>query len=202
MFDKTVSGKSYRFTAAVFMGGMLWLAACSPAATTQTSKPEVQATAVATTAAETTTTAATTETTTTVEAGSADTETAAATIVKLNLNTATSEEFLTIPDVGDRMVREFEEYRPYISIQQFRQEIGKYVDEAQVAAYEEYVYVPVVPNNADAETLQQLPGVTPEVAEALIAGRPYDSNVAFLDALGEHVTPEELAIGESYLESE
>ena len=46
---------------------------------------------------------------------------------KLNLNTATREQFLTIPGVGDRMVREFEEYRPYASIQQFRREIGKYV---------------------------------------------------------------------------
>lgn len=37
------------------------------------------------------------------------------------------------------MVRKFEEYRPYVSIQQFRREIGKYVDEAMVAAYEQYV---------------------------------------------------------------
>jgi len=47
---------------------------------------------------------------------------------KLNINTATGEAFRTIPDVGDRMVHEFEEYRPYVSVQQFRKEIGKYVD--------------------------------------------------------------------------
>ena len=71
------------------------------------------------------------------------------------------------------MVREFLEYRPYVSIQQFRQEIGKYVDEAQVAAYEQYVYVPVNVDEADAKTLQQLPGVDEAVAAELIAARPY-----------------------------
>jgi radical SAM superfamily enzyme with C-terminal helix-hairpin-helix motif len=99
------------------------------------------------------------------------------------------------------MVREFNEYRPYTSILEFRKEIGKYVDDAQVAAYEQYVYVPVVPNEADSDTLQQLPGVTPEIADVLIAGRPYASNAAFLEALATHVTPEQAAAGESYLES-
>ena len=117
----------------------------------------------------------------------------------LNLNTATSEEFLTIPDVGDRMVHEFEEYRPYVSIQQFRQEIGKYVDEAQVAAYEEYVYVPINRNESDAATLQQIPGLTAAAAEELIAGRPYDSNEAFLEKLGDYISERELNIAGRYL---
>ncbi|MEZ4730369.1 MAG: hypothetical protein R3E79_24845 [Caldilineaceae bacterium] len=78
--------------------------------------------------------------------------------VKLNLNTVTEDELLTtIPDFGNRMVREFFEYRPYISIQQFRREIGKYVDEAQVAEYEQYVYVPVNVNESDAATVMQIP---------------------------------------------
>ena len=49
----------------------------------------------------------------------------------------------TIPDFGNRIVREFFEYQPYVSIQQFRREIGKYVDDEQVASYESYVFVPV-----------------------------------------------------------
>src|SRR5215212_11878437 len=61
----------------------------------------------------------------------------------LNLNTSTGEEFLTIPGMNARMVREYNEYRPYISIAQFRKEIGKYVSAEQVAAWEKYVYVPV-----------------------------------------------------------
>ena len=53
-----------------------------------------------------------------------------------------------------------------------------------VASFAAYVFVPVDPNQADSDTLQQLPGVTAEVADALIAGQPYDSASAFLTALG------------------
>jgi hypothetical protein len=38
-----------------------------------------------------------------------------------------------------RMAHEFEEYRPYTSLEQFRREIGKYVDAAEVARLESYV---------------------------------------------------------------
>jgi hypothetical protein len=37
------------------------------------------------------------------------------------------------------MLREFKEYRPYVNIQQFRREIGKYVNEKEVARFERYV---------------------------------------------------------------
>ena len=106
---------------------------------------------------------------------------------RLNLNTATRDDFLTVPGVGNRMVREFMEYRPYVSIRQFRREIGKYVSDEQVAAYEQYVYVPVDPNSADAETLMQLAGVDETIAAALIEGRPYASAEAFLERLSASV---------------
>jgi radical SAM superfamily enzyme with C-terminal helix-hairpin-helix motif len=121
------------------------------------------------------------------------------TTAEINLNTATEEQFRTIPGVGDRMVREFMEYRPYVSIQQFRQEIGKYVTAEEVAAFEEYVFVPVDPNNSDAETLQQIPGVDASVAEELIATRPYASPEEFLEALAPMVDQSEYAIAASYL---
>lgn len=60
----------------------------------------------------------------------------------INLNTATKEEIELIPGVGPRMSHEFEEYRPYTSIEQFRREIGKYVDQTEVARLERYVMVP------------------------------------------------------------
>ena len=41
--------------------------------------------------------------------------------------------------VGERMAHEFEEYRPYRNMEQFRREIGKYVDDAKVAQFERYV---------------------------------------------------------------
>ena len=111
---------------------------------------------------------------------------------KFNLNAATTEQLQAIPGAGDRMTREFEEYRPYTSIGQFRGELGKYVSPEEVAAFEAYLFVPVDPDQADADTLQQLPGVTADVANTLIAGRPYGSAQAFLDALG-NLAPAELA---------
>ena len=57
------------------------------------------------------------------------------------LNSATPEEIELIPGVGPRMRHEFEEYRPYSSIEQFRREIGKYVDSTEVARLERYVSV-------------------------------------------------------------
>ena len=93
--------------------------------------------------------------------------------VKVNLNTATAAQILAIPNTGNRMVLEFQEYKPYTSILQFRREIGKYVDAQMVAAYERYVYVPISVNAADAATLQQIPGLDANEADALIAARPY-----------------------------
>lgn len=60
----------------------------------------------------------------------------------IDLNTATAEEIELIPGVGSRMRHEFEEYRPYTSMDQFRREIGKYVDAAEVARLERYVSIP------------------------------------------------------------
>jgi DNA uptake protein ComE-like DNA-binding protein len=59
----------------------------------------------------------------------------------IDLNTASGDEILLIPGVGPRMRHEFEEYRPYNSIEKFRREIGKYVDNAEVARLEKYVTI-------------------------------------------------------------
>ena len=119
---------------------------------------------------------------------------------KLNLNTVTSDELLsTIPGFPSRMVREFQEYRPYLSIQQFRKEIGKYIDDAQVAEYEKYVYVPIAINDSDSATLQQIPGLDATAADTLIAGRPYASTADFLTKLGTLVSADELETAKSYL---
>jgi DNA uptake protein ComE-like DNA-binding protein len=109
---------------------------------------------------------------------------------KFNLNTASTEQLMGIPGAGERMTREFEEYRPYASIGQFRAELGKYISPGEVSAFEEYLFVPVDPNEADADTLQQLPGVSADLATALIGGQPYDSPDSFLAALGQQAPPE------------
>jgi DNA uptake protein ComE-like DNA-binding protein len=64
--------------------------------------------------------------------------------VPLDLNTATDSAFMTIPGVGKKMAYEFQEYRPWKSIEQFRREIGKYVKPPEVARLERYVAIPGV----------------------------------------------------------
>jgi DNA uptake protein ComE-like DNA-binding protein len=61
--------------------------------------------------------------------------------VPINLNTATDEEILLIPGLGNRMLREFKEYRPYESLAKFHREIGKYVNDTELARLEQYVSV-------------------------------------------------------------
>jgi DNA uptake protein ComE-like DNA-binding protein len=70
------------------------------------------------------------------------TELYAKVFVPINLNTATDEEILLVPGVGNRMLREFKEYRPYTALAQFHREIGKYVDNTELARLEQYVFVP------------------------------------------------------------
>lgn len=119
---------------------------------------------------------------------------------KLNVNTASGAELLnTIPNFSNRMVHEFEEYRPYRSIQVFRREIGKYVAPAVVADYEKYIFVPIDINQADAPTLMQIPELDQSEAEALIAGRPYASPQAFLAKLADKISAADLDIARTYL---
>jgi DNA uptake protein ComE-like DNA-binding protein len=59
--------------------------------------------------------------------------------IPVNLNTATEADFMTIPGVGARMVKEFEEYRPWKTQQQFEKEIGKYVNQKEVARLWRYL---------------------------------------------------------------
>lgn len=61
--------------------------------------------------------------------------------IPIDLNKASAREIMLIPGVGARMRHEFEEYRPYTSIEQFRREIGKYVDKDEVARLEKYVRI-------------------------------------------------------------
>jgi DNA uptake protein ComE-like DNA-binding protein len=59
--------------------------------------------------------------------------------VPINLNTASDEDIQSIPGLGKCMLHEFKEYRPYKSLEQFRKEIGKYVNAREVARLERYV---------------------------------------------------------------
>ena len=137
---------------------------------------------------------------TTSALGTPSASTASTAAKKLNLNTVSAEDLKkTIPNFPDRMVGEFQEYRPYVSIQQFRKEIGKYVAASQVTEWEKYVFVPVKPNDSDAETLKQLPKVDDGVASKLIAARPYANNDAFVAKLTELVPGTDAAQVKAFL---
>ena len=57
----------------------------------------------------------------------------------IDLNNASEAEILLIPGMSKKMAHEFLEYRPYAAMEQFRREIGKYVDDDEVARLESYV---------------------------------------------------------------
>ena len=185
------------------------LVACGAGTTPVSTQPS----AVAATSAEPATTVATSATSPAIAAtnaapaaadvtSTAPDSTLATATTKLNLNTVAEDQLMsTIPGFSSRMVREFMEYRPYISIQQFRKEIGKYVDADQVAMYEQYVYVPIDVDQTDAATLQQLPGVDAAIADQLIAGRPYGSSQAFLAKLAGLVSAADAQQAAAYLAS-
>ena len=61
--------------------------------------------------------------------------------IPVNLNTATDEDILSIPGAGARMVREFKEYRPWKTQEQFDKEIGKYVGAKETARLWRYVVI-------------------------------------------------------------
>lgn len=63
--------------------------------------------------------------------------------VKVKLNSSANEDFRLVPSTlsARKLAHEFEEYRPYSSIEDFRREMKKYVSEAEVAFLERYVIV-------------------------------------------------------------
>lgn len=113
--------------------------------------------------------------------------------VPMNLNTTPEKEFKMIPGVGDKMAHEFEEYRPYTSVAQFKKEIGKYVDQDQVAYYLNYVFVPVELNTASEEDIKALPGVGNKMAHEFEEYRPYKSMAQFRKEISKYVDDKELS---------
>ena len=118
--------------------------------------------------------------------------------LQMNLNTAAREEIMLIPGMGNRMVREFLEYRPYTALTQFRKEIGKYVDDKEVARLEQYVFVPINLNTASDETLSSIPGVSSQVIGALKDSRPYKDMEQFRREIAKSMSAKEAARLERY----
>ena len=113
--------------------------------------------------------------------------------VPFNLNTTEEKDFKMIPGVGDKMAHEFEEYRPYTSILQFKREIGKYVDEQEVARYLDYVFVPVELNTSSEDDIKALPGIGKKMTHEFLEYRPYKNLAQFRKEIGKYVDDKELS---------
>ena len=119
--------------------------------------------------------------------------------VPLNLNSASGEEIMLIPGMNNRMTHEFEEYRPYTSLEQFRREIGKYVDEDEVARLEQYVFVPLNLNTATREDFATVPGAGNRMVREFLEYQPYTDMDHFRREIGKYVDEDEVARFERYM---
>ncbi len=117
----------------------------------------------------------------------------------VDLNTASEEELKLVPGINGKMVHEFEEYRPYRSIEQFQREIGKYVDDEEVARFEQYVFVPMDLNSASSEAFATIPGMSRRMVHEFEEYRPYTSMEQFRREIGKYVDENEVARLERYV---
>lgn len=119
--------------------------------------------------------------------------------IPLNLNSASQAEILLVPGVGNRMLHEFEEYRPYQALAQFQREMGKYVDDAEVARLSGYVFVPIDLNTASDEDILSIPGVGRRMEHEFKEYRPYQSIAQFRREMGKYVDDKEVTRLERYV---
>ncbi len=119
--------------------------------------------------------------------------------VQINLNTATDEEILMIPGTGKRMLREFLEYRPYKTLAQFHKEIGKYVNDKELARLEQYVFVPISLNTGSDEDILSIPGTGKRMLREFKEYRPYTNIEQYRKEIGKYVDKKEVARLERYV---
>ena len=120
--------------------------------------------------------------------------------IHVNLNLAPRDEIMLIPRAGRRMAREFDEYKPYTGgYAQFRREIGKYVNEQEVAHLEQYTFIPMDLNTASDSALLTIPNLGPRMLGEFKEYRPYPNIEKFRREIGKYVTPKEVARLERYV---
>ena len=118
---------------------------------------------------------------------------------QIDLNGASEAEIKVIPGMTSHMAHEFDEYRPYTSLDQFRREIGKYVDEDEVARLERHVFIPMHLNTASEADFKTIPGMTDHMVHEFEEYRPYASMEQFRREIGKYVDEAEVARLESYV---
>lgn len=112
--------------------------------------------------------------------------------IHINLNTASGEEILLVPGAGKRMVREFNEYRPWKSYAQFEKEIGKYVDAKEVARLAQYTFIAVNINVASDEDVLSIPGAGARMVREFKEYRPWKTPAQFEKEIGKYVDAKEV----------
>jgi DNA uptake protein ComE-like DNA-binding protein len=113
--------------------------------------------------------------------------------VHVNLNTATRDEILLIPGAGNRMAREFPEYRPWKTWGQFDKEISKYVGQPETDRLKKYVFIPVNLNTATDADIMSIPGAGQRMTREFKEYRPWKSQEQFQKEIGKYVNAKEVA---------
>ena len=113
--------------------------------------------------------------------------------IHVNLNTGTREEILLIPGAGNRMAREFVEYRPWRTWAQFDKEISKYVGQAETDRLKQYVFIPVNLNTGTDADILSIPGAGTRMVREFKEYRPWKTKEQFEKEIGKYVGAKEVA---------
>jgi DNA uptake protein ComE-like DNA-binding protein len=111
--------------------------------------------------------------------------------IHVNLNTGTREEILLIPNAGNRMVREFAEYRPWKTFAQFDKEISKYVGQEATDKLKQFVFIPVDLNTATDADILSIPGAGNRMVREFKEYRPWKTKQQFDKEISKYVGQKE-----------
>ena len=109
----------------------------------------------------------------------------------LNLNTATGAEILLVPRISKRMTREFDEYRPWVTMAQFDKEIGKYVGAEETNRLKQYVFIPLDLNTATDDQFKTIPNLPGNMLKEFKEYRPWKTKAQFDKEIGKYVGAKE-----------
>ena len=111
--------------------------------------------------------------------------------VHINLNTASRDEILLVPGAGNRMAREFAEYRPWKTWAQFDKEISKYVGQEATDKLKQYCFIPVNLNTATDPDILSIPGAGTRMVREFKEYRPWKTKAQFDKEIGKYVGEKE-----------
>ncbi len=111
--------------------------------------------------------------------------------IHLNLNTTTAPEILLVPRIAKQMTREFEEYRPWRTFEQFDREISKYVGVPETNRLKQYVFIPMNLNTGTDEQYKTIPNLPGNMLREFKEYRPWKTKEQFDREISKYVGPKE-----------